>query len=102
MVGAAAANSTWRKAWVALGLALLSLAPYLAGIWFLYEYEPGQHIDYGVAVLSFGIGVHEVMEGLKDRSEKGQTRRVALDGFSAPTQPTSARSRPTSAITTSP
>lgn len=80
MVGAAAANSSWRKAWVALGLALLTLAPFLAGIWFLYKYTPGEYIDYAVAVLIFGIGVHEVMEGLGDRPEKGTSRRVRLDG----------------------
>lgn len=79
-VGAASAKAGWRKAWVATLAGLVTLAPYLAGLWFLYKYEPGQYIDYAIAVLIFGIGVHEVMEGLEDRPRRAGARRHALDG----------------------
>lgn len=80
-VGAAAANSNWRKAGVATVAALGTLVPLLAGIWFLYSYVPGRYLDYAVAVIVVGIGVHEVMEGLGDRPKGGAaSRRHPLDG----------------------
>lgn len=80
MVGAAAANSSWRRATVATVAALFSLAPFLAGLWFLYKYEPGQYIDYAIAVIIFAIGVREVREGLEERPSGAGARRFALDG----------------------
>jgi peptidoglycan hydrolase-like protein with peptidoglycan-binding domain len=80
MVGAAAANSNWRKAAVAASAALVTVLILLGGMWFLYK-AGGAYADYAVGAIVVGIGVHEVMEGLEDKPKGGaESRPHALAG----------------------
>ncbi len=80
MVGAAAANSSWRRATVTTIAAFVTLAPIIAGLWFLYQNVPGQYVDYAVAIAIFVIGVREVREGLEGRPRGERSPRHRLDG----------------------
>ena len=80
MTGASAARAGWRKAWVAAAAGLVTLMPFIAGLWFAYRYVPGEYIDYAIAILIFGIGIHEIMEGIESRPSREGPRRHRLDG----------------------
>ncbi len=88
-VAAAASRSTWRKATIALGAAVVTLIPFAVVLWAAFHFVGPEYLDYTIAFLIFALGLREIREGLSERPRKGgptdpgQVEQIGLGPASA-------------------